>query len=85
MLMLNISYKFSFNHQKQGQTDQTNLNELNEQWQPKKKRIFTNGESKIIKRFKMVMDYRKSLDSLSQYRIAREIREISFHSIGFNQ
>ncbi|PKK71778.1 hypothetical protein RhiirC2_827046, partial [Rhizophagus irregularis] len=60
-------------------------NELNEQWQPKKKRTFTNKELSIIEKFKMVMDYRKGIDSPSQYRIAREIREISTQNIGFNQ
>jgi hypothetical protein len=58
---------------------------LNEQWQPKKKRTFTNEESRIIKNFKIVMDHRKNTDSPSQYRIAREIREISTQNIGFNQ
>ncbi|EXX69086.1 uncharacterized protein OCT59_004738 [Rhizophagus irregularis] len=69
----------SFGQQNQDQ------NELNEQWQPKKKRTFTNEESRIIKNFKIVMDYRKNTDSPSQYRIAREIREISTQNIGFNQ
>jgi hypothetical protein len=31
------------------------------------------------------MNYRKGIDSPSQYRIAREIREISTHYIGLNQ
>ena len=51
----------------------------------KKTRAFTNEESKIIKNFQIVLDYRKSLDTPSQYRIAREIREISPYEIGFNQ
>ena len=33
----------------------------------------------------MVIDYRKGLDAPSQYRISREIREISTYNIGFNQ
>ncbi|CAB4412329.1 unnamed protein product [Rhizophagus irregularis] len=69
----------SFNSQTQDQR------ELNEQWQPKKPRTFTKEESKIIEQFKIVMDYRKSVDSPSQYRVAREIREISTHDIGLNQ
>lgn len=39
----------------------------------------------MIENFKRVLDYRKTLDAPSQYRIAREIREISTHEIGFNQ
>ncbi|CAB4443714.1 unnamed protein product [Rhizophagus irregularis] len=59
-------------------------NELNEQ--PKKKRTFTNEESRIIKNFKIVMDHRKNTaDSPSQYRIACEIQEISTQNISFNQ
>lgn len=58
---------------------------MNEQWKPKKTRVFTNKESKIIKNFKIILDYRKTIDAPSQYRIAREIREISSHEIGFNQ
>ena len=61
-----------------------NQNELNEKWKPKKTWIFTNEESSIVKNFKIVLDYRKTLDVPSQYRIAREIREISPHGIGFN-
>jgi thermostable 8-oxoguanine DNA glycosylase len=60
-------YNSSFGQQNQDQ------NELNEQWQPKKRRTFTNRELSIIENFKIVIDYRKSIDSPSQYRIAREI------------
>ncbi|RGB22526.1 hypothetical protein C1646_748489 [Rhizophagus diaphanus] len=40
-------------------------------------------ENNIVKN--LDIDYRKTLDTPSQYRIAREIREISTHEIGFNQ
>ena len=39
----------------------------------------------IINDFKNIVEYRKSLDSPSQSRIAREIREVSDFPIGFNQ
>lgn len=39
----------------------------------------------MINNFKAIMEYRKGLDSPSQSRIAREIREISTSPIGFNQ
>ncbi|CAG8706959.1 1787_t:CDS:2, partial [Rhizophagus irregularis] len=58
---------------------------LNEQWKPKRTRVFTSKESKILKEFKIILDYRKTLDVPSQYRIAREIRDISLNDIGFNQ
>ena len=77
--MFNILHNSSFNQQTQDQ------NELNEQWQPKKKRMFTNEESKIIEKFRTIVDYRKGIDSPSQYRVACEIREISTHDIGLNQ
>ncbi|GET65631.1 hypothetical protein GLOIN_2v1835524 [Rhizophagus irregularis DAOM 181602=DAOM 197198] len=60
-------------------------NDLYEQWQPKKKKVFSKEEINIINDFKTVMEYRKGLDAPSQSRIAREIREISTVQIGFNQ
>ncbi|GBC13852.2 uncharacterized protein OCT59_000009 [Rhizophagus irregularis] len=67
------------NHKSQDQ------DKLNEQWKPKRTRVFTSKESKILKEFKIILDYRKTLDVPSQYRIAREIRDISLNDIGFNQ
>jgi hypothetical protein len=58
---------------------------LYEQWQPKRTKIFSKEEMDIINDFKAIMEYRKGLDSPSQSRIAREIREISSSPIGFNQ
>ncbi|PKY26582.1 hypothetical protein RhiirB3_473101 [Rhizophagus irregularis] len=69
----------SSNHKSQDQ------DKLNEQWKPKRTRVFTSKESKILEEFKIILDYRKTLDVPSQYRIAREIREISLDDIGFNQ
>ncbi|PKK56449.1 hypothetical protein RhiirC2_799982 [Rhizophagus irregularis] len=37
------------------------------------------------KEFRIILDYRKTLDVPSQYRIAQEIRDISLDDIGFNQ
>ena len=56
-----------------------------EQWQPKRKRIFSKEETDIINNFKAVMEYRKGFDAPSQSRIALEIREVSTFPIGFNQ
>src|SRR5436190_22986858 len=79
-LMLFILYIYRFRNDPPQDQDG-----LNEQWKPKKTRVFTNEESNIIENFKVVLDYRKTLDAPSQYRIAREIREISTLEIGFNQ
>jgi hypothetical protein len=38
---------------------------LYEQWQPKRKRIFSKEETEIINNFKAVMEYRKGLDAPS--------------------
>ena len=72
-------YNSSSNHKSQDQ------DKLNEQWKPKRTRVFTSKESKILEEFKIILDYRKTLDVPSQYRIAREIRDISLDNIGFNQ
>lgn len=56
-----------------------------EQWKPKKRKVFSKEETDIMNNFKVVMEYRKGLDAPSQSRIALEIRELSTHSIGFNQ
>ncbi|CAG8742914.1 7316_t:CDS:2, partial [Rhizophagus irregularis] len=64
---------------------QTDTNDMYEQWKPKKRKVFSKEETDIMNNFKVVMEYRKGLDAPSQSRIALEIRELSTHSIGFNQ
>ncbi|PKY49983.1 hypothetical protein RhiirA4_466195 [Rhizophagus irregularis] len=64
---------------------QTDTNDMYEQWKSKKRKVFSKEETDIMNNFKVVMEYRKGLDAPSQSRIALEIRELSTHSIGFNQ